>query len=155
MNSNILKFDSLIDQAAHWVMRLNEDDFSDAEREEFHRWWLADPRHHEEFTAQITIFAMMRELSLDDLEKARAEIAPAARRPGARQRALAGDGGSAAATVDLGSHAGHQRRGQPGRHDARGVVAVDDVAPVHRSKRARRGAGGAGVSPAKLGQLAK
>ncbi|MGE7991556.1 FecR family protein [Pseudomonas sp. NPDC089554] len=48
--------DAITDAAAHWCMRLHEDDCSSAEREAFAQWLAADPRHAQEYHAMQEIW---------------------------------------------------------------------------------------------------
>jgi transmembrane sensor len=63
-------------QAALWVARLHDTDLSDTQREELHRWLLADPRHATEFRAHNAILGLARELP-PDLHARLSAFAPA------------------------------------------------------------------------------
>src|SRR5215207_4592372 len=65
MSANETVTDHIREQAAHWVARLHDTDLSDTEREELHRWLLADPRHATEFRVHNAILGLARELPPD------------------------------------------------------------------------------------------
>lgn len=50
--------DTLVQDAAHWCMRLHAEDFSEEERGEFQRWLAADPRHAAEYAEMEEIWAL-------------------------------------------------------------------------------------------------
>ena len=50
--------DTLVQDAAHWCMRLHAEDLSEEERGEFQRWLAADPRHAAEYAEMEEIWAL-------------------------------------------------------------------------------------------------
>lgn len=50
------EYDAITDAAAHWCMRLHEQDCTAAEREEFDAWLKADPLHASEYEAMLEIW---------------------------------------------------------------------------------------------------
>jgi transmembrane sensor len=54
--------EAIRDRAAHWVARVNDNDLSDAEREDLQAWLLADSRHASEFRAHNALLALAREM---------------------------------------------------------------------------------------------
>lgn len=49
--------DAIIENAAQWFMRLQEDDCTDVERNQFAQWLAADPRHAREYQAMRDTWA--------------------------------------------------------------------------------------------------
>jgi transmembrane sensor len=118
MSTDAPSVKAIREQAAHWVVQLNDRDLNDAEREAFHQWLLLGPRHTEEFRAHTAIVALARELphgtADDDAKPHRRAIQwvkssspgalaiPSARRPTQRQpRGLGLPGLVAAALLAL------------------------------------------------------
>jgi transmembrane sensor len=56
---------TLHEQAAYWAARLNDTDLGEAEREELHRWLLADQRHADEFRAHNAVVTLAQDLPAD------------------------------------------------------------------------------------------
>ena len=54
--------DEIADAAAHWCMRLREDDCTDDEREAFVQWLAADPLHAAEYQAMVEIWDVADQL---------------------------------------------------------------------------------------------
>ncbi|ELK4796425.1 TPA: FecR domain-containing protein [Pseudomonas aeruginosa] len=50
--------DTLVQDAAHWCMRLHAEDCSEEERAEFRRWLASDPRHADEYAAMEEIWQL-------------------------------------------------------------------------------------------------
>ncbi len=56
------EYDAITDAAAHWCMRLHEEDCTSAEREAFAAWLKADPRHAVEYEAMLEIWDVADQL---------------------------------------------------------------------------------------------
>ena len=54
--------DTATEAAAHWCMRLHEDDCTDAERRAFEEWLAADPLHAAEYEAMLEIWDVADQL---------------------------------------------------------------------------------------------
>lgn len=54
--------DSPAEEAAHWCMRLHEEDCSEDERQAFQRWLAASPEHAREFAAMQEIWQLSAHL---------------------------------------------------------------------------------------------
>jgi transmembrane sensor len=50
--------DAVSVEAAHWCMRVNEDDFTEQEREQLNQWLDIDPLHRREFDAMMKIWTV-------------------------------------------------------------------------------------------------
>ncbi len=62
-------------RAAHWTVRLDDPEMSDAERGDFQRWVLADPRHATEFRVHLACGGMSAALPEDDRARLNAVVA--------------------------------------------------------------------------------
>lgn len=62
--------DDATDAAAHWCMRLHEDDCTDQEREIFAKWLAADPLHAAEYEAMLEIWEVADHLPRPALPEA-------------------------------------------------------------------------------------
>ncbi|OLU26315.1 hypothetical protein BVH03_16515 [Pseudomonas sp. PA15(2017)] len=60
--SSVPASDPLIDEAAHWCMRMHADDRTPQECEAFERWLHSDPRHAEEYAAMLDIWQISEHL---------------------------------------------------------------------------------------------
>jgi len=56
------EYDAITDAAAHWCMRLHEEDCTGAEREAFAAWLKADPLHAFEYEAMLEIWDVADQL---------------------------------------------------------------------------------------------
>ncbi|WP_017905543.1 FecR family protein [Pseudomonas asplenii] len=56
------EYDAITDAAAHWCMRLHEQDCTAAERAEFDAWLKADPLHASEYEAMLEIWDVAEHL---------------------------------------------------------------------------------------------
>ncbi len=61
MSSGVPSDPTILDEAAQWLLRL-ENEVGDAVREEFHRWWMADPRHEQAYLAMLSLTVAAGEL---------------------------------------------------------------------------------------------
>jgi transmembrane sensor len=62
MSTGVSTTFAIRESAVHWCMRL-EGEVSDADREEFHRWLLADPRHEAEYLAVVSMTSALSDVS--------------------------------------------------------------------------------------------
>lgn len=67
--------DDATDAAAHWCMRLHEDDCTDEERQAFAKWLAADPLHAAEYEAMLDIWEVADHLPRPALPEAPAPAA--------------------------------------------------------------------------------
>lgn len=72
--------DSIIENAAQWFMRLQEDDCTDVERTQFAQWLAADPRHAHEYEAMCATWAACEGLKPTGMPPASPATAAAAPR---------------------------------------------------------------------------
>src|SRR5690349_13529491 len=57
--------EAIRDRAAQWVTRVNDNDLSEAERDDLQSWLLADPRHALEFRAHNALLGLARDFPTD------------------------------------------------------------------------------------------
>ncbi|WP_256588591.1 DUF4880 domain-containing protein [Pseudomonas sp. HMWF021] len=54
--------DEILNRAAHWCMRLHEDDCTQSERRAFEQWIQTDPRHAFEYAKMLEVWDISDQL---------------------------------------------------------------------------------------------
>lgn len=97
--------DAIIENAAQWFMRLQEDDCTDVERHQFAQWLAADPRHAREYQAMRETWAACEGLEPAIIPPVAGRAAPRSSRP-RRHRQIFSFAAASALALLVGWHQG-------------------------------------------------